>query len=1134
MSRPNDHHGGGRRGPLKPDHGENFVPGAEAAPENLAPQPLDHFKRGYKERADLRDREANPLPTEYDVQTKASTAASTPNFNAGYSNSNDNDGGNKNRRNFNGTGGGSIGFDVIRLVDELCRPGCPLPQALDRAKEHHFSSFASGKALTAILSNLARRRKLGIALSVWQWMDAADIKKNVFHYNSLISVCEKMKDSTRAMRLMNEMDEKGIPKNEVTFSSAISSCEKAGEWRTALDLLEKMKKEGITRTAIAYNAAISACEKGLVPHKALEIFEQMKREGVTPTVITYSAMISAAEKGQQWKLALEVLEEMKAVGHGANVIAYSAAISALSKGQMWEKALELFREIERFGNAPSIVTYNATMSALEKGLQWERALDLFDEMKMKGLPITVVSYGSAISACEKGLQYRQCLEFLDEMTEIGIRKNVVIFGAAMSCMEKSCRADIAFQLMDRMKIEGVPPNVHIFNSAISACARCNLWEKGYELFQEMEVVGVVKDVVSYNAVLDAVSTQVPLARRLFKEGVERGFYARVSRLGTQWLELDLHFLSLGGGEIALGWWFEECLVPYLVNSSKLAAVKSIDIVTGYGKTRMRGVRHGDDGMRKRVKAMLHFMEIAEVDQPNQGRIHIDKEALMQTVQRNGGKIIFDDEGYRKFKLESTTAAHIPDVIQNVRPKVKPAGPVGEMPRRHKDDDMHEYGRNSSRRGSYDDGRGRPGHGGSEDINWVSDQTSDHRKKYNRPGRHRQGGAEDNNWLSDQIRRPEEVGSNHHLPYNRPGRDGKGGADSDGYGNGFPHGTYTGRNVSKRPVEENYPGIRVSQTTSTRTPHSYSGTRDRFDNKRARNEEQPHYAERHYNEREAFSQTTRTAQPPSHSDTQDMVGDRDQRDGVRPPYDGAVTSYSDSHQRDQTTAHLRKSERERRGGGYHDETQEPNHGHGVGSGPYDYDTNIRHETGTSHFAKSRGASDYSAGPERSSSTIYLAHQNSSSNRSKSHSAGEKPLQHGRRETHNHISSHVGEDNAHDSYHHHWRSSVHSHHGNSSQHDEGKLVSNSVRQRSNEYQDMNQYPDNYYGGQSEVERGESRPRSRSRDRHYGHDQTGESRPFDNGGRGNLKLDHTDARNDATSNNIGPRRPERSGSFSERRNY
>jgi pentatricopeptide repeat protein len=254
-----------------------------------------------------------------------------------------------------------------------------------------------------------------------------------------------------------------------------------------------------------------------------------------------------------------------------------------------------------------------------------------------------------------------------------IKKNVIIFGAAMSCMEKCCRADIAFQLMDRMKMEGVAPNVHIFNSAISACARCNLWSKGLELFEEMETVGVIHDVVSFNAVLDAVSSQVHLGRRLFELGIEKGFYARVSRLGTQWLELDLHFLSLGGGEIALGWWFEECLVPYLVNTSKLAAVTSIDIVTGYGKTRMRGIRHGDDGMRKRVRAMLEFMGISEIDQPNKGRIHIDKEALIREVQKNGGKILFDYEGYNRFKEQNTTANHTPDVIQQVRPRY--SGPL---------------------------------------------------------------------------------------------------------------------------------------------------------------------------------------------------------------------------------------------------------------------------------------------------------------------------------------------------------------------------------------------------------------------------------------------------------------------------
>lgn len=110
----------------------------------------------------------------------------------------------------------STGFDATRVVDEICNPGCNLVETMDRAKENFYASFQSGKALTAILSNLARRRKMGIALSVWQWMDQRDVAKNVFHYNSLISVCEKTKDHKMALQLLGEMERRGIKKNEVT------------------------------------------------------------------------------------------------------------------------------------------------------------------------------------------------------------------------------------------------------------------------------------------------------------------------------------------------------------------------------------------------------------------------------------------------------------------------------------------------------------------------------------------------------------------------------------------------------------------------------------------------------------------------------------------------------------------------------------------------------------------------------------------------------------------------------------------------------------------------------------------------------------------------------------------------------
>lgn len=335
------------RNAKKPDHGENFVPGSESAPDNLAPQPLDHFKRGYRERAELRDREMGQLNVDFsgshnnNNSTSAPTRIEVPSDKITHRNDHYRDSNPSARH-----------VEVANLVDRISRPGCNLYEELDYAHQTIFKTGDTSKALTAILSNLARRKKIGVALAVWQWMDHAGIEKNVFHYNSLISVCEKMKDSNKALGLVAEMERNGVKKNEVTFSSAISACEKCGQWRKALNLLDQMKREGVGRTAIAYNAAISACEKGLVPNKALEVFENMKKEGVTPTVITFSALISACEKGQQWKLALEVLEEMKAAGHGANVIAYSACISALSKGQQWEKALDLFRDIERSGGTP--------------------------------------------------------------------------------------------------------------------------------------------------------------------------------------------------------------------------------------------------------------------------------------------------------------------------------------------------------------------------------------------------------------------------------------------------------------------------------------------------------------------------------------------------------------------------------------------------------------------------------------------------------------------------------------------------------------------------------------------------------------------------------------------------------------
>ena len=141
------------------------------------------------------------------------------------------------------------------FVDRLCHPRADVSDEMDRARGSSPESFHSGRAITAILSQLGRRRQMKAAMQVWKWMERSDgITRNVFHYNALINVCEKIRDWRMAMDLLRQMDVDGVTKNEITYSSAISACEKGGNWRTALDLLKTMKDEKIMPTAIAYNA----------------------------------------------------------------------------------------------------------------------------------------------------------------------------------------------------------------------------------------------------------------------------------------------------------------------------------------------------------------------------------------------------------------------------------------------------------------------------------------------------------------------------------------------------------------------------------------------------------------------------------------------------------------------------------------------------------------------------------------------------------------------------------------------------------------------------------------------------------------------------------------------------------------
>ena len=76
------------------------------------------------------------------------------------------------------------------------------------------------KKYTRLLT--ARRRDYRGALALLDEMRAAGVAPNVYHYNAVISACEKGGQWQRALALLDEMRAVGVAPDVITFNAAIS------------------------------------------------------------------------------------------------------------------------------------------------------------------------------------------------------------------------------------------------------------------------------------------------------------------------------------------------------------------------------------------------------------------------------------------------------------------------------------------------------------------------------------------------------------------------------------------------------------------------------------------------------------------------------------------------------------------------------------------------------------------------------------------------------------------------------------------------------------------------------------------------------------------------------------------------
>jgi pentatricopeptide repeat protein len=174
-------------------------------------------------------------------------------------------------------------------------------------------------------------------------------------------------------KVMKIMKDRGVKPTASSITPMISLYDKVGDTSKADALFEMMIDEGIKRNVTTYNSLMKCHANDT--SKVNDLFARMIKDGIKPTVYTYATMIKAFSRDlvNVEKLYLEMIEG----GIEPDVVIYNTMINLFAKNGKTVKAIEVFASMKKDEIKPDLYTYNTMIDAYSKSGQLEKAIEVF-------------------------------------------------------------------------------------------------------------------------------------------------------------------------------------------------------------------------------------------------------------------------------------------------------------------------------------------------------------------------------------------------------------------------------------------------------------------------------------------------------------------------------------------------------------------------------------------------------------------------------------------------------------------------------------------------------------------------------------------------------------------------------------
>lgn len=244
----------------------------------------------------------------------------------------------------------------------------------------------------AFIDMYGKCRQLDDALLVFENM----IEKDIYSWNSIISVHEQCGDHEGTLRLLMGMLDSRFQPDLVTVIAALPACSNLSALMRGREIHSYMIKHGLYKVGSTYiaNAVMDMYVKCGCMREARVIFDGMSVKDVA----SWNIMVMGYGMHGFGKEALSLFSCMCENGLKPDVVSFVGVLAACSHAGFLRRGRELLAEMQtRYGVTPVIEHYACVIDMLGRAGQLEEAFKLISDMSVE--PNQVV-WRALLSACK--------------------------------------------------------------------------------------------------------------------------------------------------------------------------------------------------------------------------------------------------------------------------------------------------------------------------------------------------------------------------------------------------------------------------------------------------------------------------------------------------------------------------------------------------------------------------------------------------------------------------------------------------------------------------------------------------------------------------------------------------------------